>query len=48
MTPPTLATVADVQLLFGPFTDEETDKLAELLAIASAACGPFAAKPCPE
>ncbi len=41
MTPPPLATVADVQLLFGPFPDEETDKLAQLLAIASAAVRAF-------
>lgn len=41
MTLPALATVADVQLLFGPFADEETDKLGQLLAVASAAVRAF-------
>lgn len=41
MTPPPLATVADVQLLFGPFADEEVDKLGQLLAVASAAVRAF-------
>jgi hypothetical protein len=37
MSLPPLATVADVQLLHGPFQDEELDKVARLLDMASGA-----------